>query len=153
IDLSRFLFGDVAEVNARQQGLDSYAVMLSFESGAVGTLALTCHRAWAVSTEKVELTGAPGHFISLEDSSVMTYYREGEIAAHHKATFFTAGADSLVETGFAGEMGEFVGAIEEDRQPESSIESSYRSMVLYEAIRDSAEAQRPVLLEDGQRRA
>jgi len=152
IDLSRYLFGEVAEVNARQRGLDSYAVLLAFESGAVGTLALTCHRDWGVSTEKVELTGAAGHFISIEDSSVMTYYRGREVAARHRATFFTAGADSLVETGFAGEMGEFIAAIEERRQPESSIESSYRSMALYEAIRDSAETQEPILLRDGQRR-
>lgn len=151
IDLSRYLFGEVAEVNVRKQELDSYAVLLQFENGAVGTLALTCHRTFRVSTEKVELTGAPGHFISLEDSSVMTYYRDDQIAAHHKATFFTAGADSLVETGFAGEMGEFIAAIAEDRQPESSIESSYRSMVLYEAIRDSAESGEPVLLKGGER--
>jgi UDP-N-acetylglucosamine 3-dehydrogenase len=151
IDLSRFLFGEVAEVNARKQELASYAVMLRYESGAVGTLALTCNRAWAVSTEKVELTGAAGHFISLEDSSVMTYYSDGQIAANHKATFFTAGADSLVETGFAGEMGEFIAAIAEDRQPRSNIESSYRSMVLYEAIRDSAVTEEPVLLEGGEK--
>ena len=152
IDLSRFLFGEVAELNARRQDQDSYAVLLTFRSGALGALALTCHRDFGVSTEKVELTGAPGHFISIEDSSVMTYYRGREIAAHHRPAFFTAGADSLAETGFAGEMGEFIAAIEEGRAPESSIESSYRSMVLYEAIRDAADTQQPVLLREGERK-
>ena len=50
------------------------------------------------------------------------------------------GADSLIETGFAGEFVEFVefvDAIRDGRQPESRIESAYQTMCHYEAIRDS----------------
>src|SRR5690349_5571451 len=41
IDLARYLLGDVAEVTARRQGDDSYAVTLAYASGAVGVLALS----------------------------------------------------------------------------------------------------------------
>jgi len=149
IDLCRFLFGEVESVVAHHlthrsavtaQTPCTYAVNLRYVSGALGVLALTDRRAWGVSTEKVELTG-DGSFITVENSIEMRYYEKGKIKEVHSPSFSTAGADSLVETGFAGEIGEFVNAIREGRQPESSIESAYQTMRLYEAIRDSNGAQ------------
>ena len=140
IDLSRFLFGEVAEVFARKVNEVAYAVNLAFRNGAVGVLALSSNRAWSVSTEKVELTGGPGQFISLENSVQLMRYDGDKIMDWHNPSFSTAGGDSLIETGFAGELVEFVSAIQEQREPESSITSSYQTMRLYEAIAHSAAA-------------
>jgi predicted dehydrogenase len=112
----------------------------------VGTLAMSCHRDWRVSTEKLEATGAQGQFLSLNNSIQMVRYAGNTIAAWHDVSFSTAGGDSLVETGFERELEEFVAAVRERRQPESSIESSYRTMLLYEAIAHSARQRRPVLV-------
>ena len=47
IDLARFLLGEVAEISARRQGYDTYAITLAFASGALGVLALSGRRSWA----------------------------------------------------------------------------------------------------------
>jgi predicted dehydrogenase len=148
IDLSRFLFGEVGEVYARTQNRESYAVNLLFENGAIGTLAMSCHRDWRVSTEKVELTGGPGQFISLNNSIQMVRHAGATIMDWHDPSFSTAGGDSLIETGFERELEEFVGAVREQRQPQSSIASSYRTMLLYEAIRLSAAEGRNVAINE-----
>jgi predicted dehydrogenase len=148
IDLSRFLFGEVGEVFARTQNQTSYAVNLQFVNGAVGVLALSCHRDWRVSTEKVELTGGAGQFISLNNSIQMVRYAGNTIMDWHDPSFSTAGGDSLIETGFERELEEFVMAIQQQREPESSIVSSYRTMLLYEAIQRSAAEGRSVTMDE-----
>lgn len=148
IDLSRYLFGDVREVYARTQNHVSYAVNLEFENDAIGVLAMSCHRDWRVSTEKVELTGGPGQFISLNNSIQMVRHSAATIMDWHDPSFSTAGGDSLIETGFERELEEFVNAIQAGRQPESSIASSYRTMLLYEAIKQSIRDGRSVSVTD-----
>jgi predicted dehydrogenase len=123
-------------------------VNLKFRNGAIGTLAMSCHRDWKVSTEKVELTGGPGQFISLHNSITMVRHNGAAIADWHDVSFSTAGGDSLVETGFEPELEEFVNAIREGRTPESSIASSSRTMALYEAIATSAAEGRAVRVEE-----
>jgi predicted dehydrogenase len=140
LDLTRFLFGEVAEVFAWQRELTAYAASLRFASGAVGTLAMTSHRDYAVSTEKVELTGGQGRMLSLTNSVELTYWRDREIRAWHSPSFSTAGGDSLVETGFQPELAAFVAACRGGPEPPSTIASSYRTMLLYEATKESAEA-------------
>src|SRR5690606_33014474 len=83
IDLCRFLFGEVSEVFARTQNHTSYAVSLAFANGANGVLALSCHRDWRVSTEKVEITGGPGQFISLNNSIQMVRHAGATIVDWH----------------------------------------------------------------------
>jgi predicted dehydrogenase len=144
VDLSRFLFGEVAEVTARRRGETAYAVTLLFRNGALGTLSMTSHRAWDVSCEKVEATGGPGQFLTCANSVEMVHYAgtpQGsgtQIRAWHSPSFSTAGADSLRETGFLGELEEFVACVRDGREPESSIASSAETMRLYEAIAQAA---------------
>ena len=153
IDLSRYLFGEVAEVSARARGEATYAVTLAFRNGALGTLSMSTHRAWDVSCEKVEITGGPGQFITCSNSVEMLHYstaspREAtQIRAWHSPSFSTAGADSLRETGFLGELEEFVACVRERREPESSIGSAAETMRLYEAIRQAALTGTTVALE------
>ena len=138
IDLARFLYGEVAEVFAWERQRTAYAVCLRFASGALGTLALTSHRDYAVSTEKVELTGGQGRMLTLANSVELTYWQDKEIRAWHSPSFSTAGGDSLVETGFRGELAAFVAACRGGPEPPSVIASGYRTMQLYEAIAASA---------------
>jgi predicted dehydrogenase len=147
LDISRYLFGDVAEVYARTKDETSYAVNLLFHNGALGVLALSANRDWAVSTEKVELTGGPGQFMSLSNSVQLLRYSGSNIVNWHSPSFSTARGDSLIETGFQPELAEFVAAIRENREPESSITSSYRTMCLYEAIVQSVREGQSVAVE------
>lgn len=138
IDLSRYLFGEVSTVYASSPEPSTYAVTLDFANGAVGTLALSAHRDWGVSTEQVEVTGGAGQFASVRNSITMVRHSGRDIVDWHDPSFSTAGGDSMIETGFAGELAEFVSAVREQRQPESSIASSSRTMRLYQAIAESA---------------
>ncbi|HVX43230.1 MAG TPA: Gfo/Idh/MocA family oxidoreductase [Mycobacteriales bacterium] len=147
IDLSRYLFGEVAEVAARERNLSTYAVSLRFANGALGVLALSSHRDWAVPTEKVELTGGPGQFISIDNSVEMVRYDGARIADHHRPSFSTARGDSLAETGFAIELQEFVDAVRSGTEPESAIRSSYETMRLHDAIVVAARTGRSVELD------
>lgn len=147
IDLSRYLFGDVAEVTARERNSSSYAVNLLFQNGALGVLALSSHRDWAVPTEKVELTGGPGQFISVDNSIELVRYDGARIADHHHPSFSTARGDSLAETGFANELHEFVEAVRTGIEPESTIHSSYQTMRLHDAIVAAARTGENVVLD------
>ena len=146
IDLARYLLGDVSEVSARRRDRDTYAVTLVHTSGALAVLALSGRRSWAVSTEKVELTGGPGQFLTIENSSELIRFSDDHVVARHRPVFSTMAGDSLVETGFQPELEEFVSAVQTGRQPESSIASSYETMRLYEAIADAAESERTIPL-------
>ncbi len=147
LDLSRYLFEDVAEVYARTQGETTYAVNLLFRNGALGVIALSAQRDWNVSTEKVELTGGPGEFLSVANSVSLVRYSGSSIVDWHDPTFSTARGDSLVETGFKPELMEFVTCVLEGREPESSIASSYGTMCLYEAIVRSVQEKRSIAVE------
>jgi predicted dehydrogenase len=134
LDLSRYLAGEVAEVYATTTDHLNYAVNLRFESGAIGVIALSSNRDWGVSTEKVEVTGGPGQFLSVENSITMVRHAGRAIVDWHDPSFSTSGGDSMIETGFLGELQEFCRAVEENATPRSSIAESMGTIKLYEMI-------------------
>ncbi|MER9533828.1 Gfo/Idh/MocA family oxidoreductase [Mesorhizobium sp. M0309] len=140
LDLSRYLAGEVASVYAITTDHLNYAVNLRFEGGAIGTVALSSNRDWTVSTEKVEITGGPGQFISVENSISMVRHSGAIIADWHSPNHSISVGDSMVETGFAGELEEFCNAINEKRTPRSSISESMGTLKLYEMIMASTKS-------------
>ncbi len=140
IDLVGYLFGDVERVFCFAKGRDAYAVSLEFACGAVGSLNLNCGRSFNVPTEEVEITARGGNFMTVHNSSSWRI-TEGEkpVEWREPPTFISAG-DSGNETGHLAELVDFVAAIKEGRTTRSNIHESYKSMVLYEAIRDSADS-------------
>jgi myo-inositol 2-dehydrogenase / D-chiro-inositol 1-dehydrogenase len=143
VDLARFLYGEVDEVYARRLGESAYAVCLSFASGAVGTLSLSSHHT-ARLTERVQLTGKVGEVLTIEDGRKLLRYRNEAIADWHDTAH--AISDSFEETGYRGELAEFVNAVKEGRDPASSVRSAHQSMRLYEAIVLSGRERRAVSL-------
>jgi predicted dehydrogenase len=147
IDLIGYLFGDVEQAFAFSRGADAYAVGLKFACGAVGSMNLTCGRSFGVPTEEVEITVRGGNFMTVHNSSVWRI-TEGQkpVEWREPPTFISAG-DSGRETGHLAELEDFFAAVREGRTTRSNILESYKSMVLYEAIRDSAAEGRPVAVE------
>lgn len=144
IDLVGYLFGDVAQAFAFSKGPDAYAVSLLFVNGAVGSLNLTDGRSFQIPTEEVEITVRGGNFMSIHNSSSWRIARDGKTAEWREPPTFTSAGDSGNETGHLAELADFVAAVCEGRRTRSSIDQSYKSMVLYEAIRASAETGRAV---------
>jgi predicted dehydrogenase len=138
IDLVGYLFGDARAVFAFACGPNAYAVSIRFANGAVGSLSLTDGRSFNVPTEEVEITVRGGNFMTIHNSSCWRI-TEGEKPCEWREppTFVSAG-DSGYETGHLAEIEEFVAAIQEQRTTRSHIAESYKSMVLHDAIRESA---------------
>jgi len=66
-------------------------------------------------------------------------YKGDQPFAQHYPNFTQSGMGH-VEQGFVGELQEFAAAIRENREPESSIETSAHSMAIYDACERSAES-------------
>lgn len=144
IDLTGFLFGDVSSVFAFAKGGDAYAVSLRFATGAVGSLNLNCGRSFAVPTEEVEITVKGGNFMSIHNSSSWKITENEEPREWREPSTFTSAGDSGDDTGHRAEIADFADAIRNGRSTRSNIYESYKSMVLYEAIAESARAAAPV---------
>lgn len=145
IDLARYMFGEVDEVYARAQEDKTYAIMLAFSNGALGTLGISANRGIEI-VEDVSIIGSFGNYITINRTGRMVRYRGSDVVEYHEVPL--AFQNSLADVGYEGELAEFFSAVRERREPESSIASSYQTMRLYEAILHSIEERRPVQLSE-----
>ncbi|HIQ05006.1 MAG TPA: Gfo/Idh/MocA family oxidoreductase, partial [Anaerolineae bacterium] len=78
LDLLRFLMGEVIDVSYRKYERDnthiSYAILLTFASGAIGTLFISDQHLWTRANERVEITG-DGQFIVADNLVHLSHYR------------------------------------------------------------------------------
>ena len=140
IDLAGFLFGDVAEVFAFNKGKDAYAVSVRFANGAVGSFNFADGRSFQIPTEEVEITARGGNFMTVHNSSVWKITENEKCTEWREPPTFTSSGDSGNDTGHLAEIVDFFSALKEGRKTSrSSIYDSYKTMVVYEAIAQSAE--------------
>lgn len=140
IDLVGYLFGDVERVFCFRKNLDAYAVSLKFRNGAVGTLNLNDERSFRVPTEEVEISMAGGNFVTIHNSSCWRISQNGKPVEWREPPTFVSAGDSGNDTGHFAEVIDFFQAIKEKRTTRSNIYESYKSFVLYEAIKESSES-------------
>jgi predicted dehydrogenase len=141
IDLACFLFGDVRDVFCFSKGVNAYSVSLRFVNGAVGSMNLNDGRSFSVPTEEVEITVKGGNFISIHNSSSWKITENGNPCEWREPPTFVSSGDSGNETGHLSEIADFFNAIQEGHTTRSNIYESYKTMVLYEAIKESAESE------------
>ena len=139
IDLVGFPFGDVGKVFCFAKGEDAYAVSLQFADGAVGSLNLNCGRSFFVPTEEVEITVKGGNFMSIHNSSSWRITEQEKPVEWREPPTFTSSGESGGDTGHFSEIVAFLEAVRSGGTTRSNIYESYKSMVLYEAIKKSAE--------------
>jgi len=138
IDLVRFLFGEVSEVYAISLKEHSFSISLRFVDGALGNLSLTDGRSWSIPTEEVEITGGDGSFMTIHNSSSYKIYERGQPTEFYESCLSTSVGDSGIESGHLVELGSFFRALGGLERPVSTIDESYKTMVLYEAILKSS---------------
>ena len=138
IDLAPFLFGDVAEVFAFSKGRDAYAVSLKFCNGAVGSLNLNDGRSFSVPTEEVEISVRGANWMTIHNSSIWKISEQGQPTEWREPPTFTSGGDSGNDTGHLAEIVAFFEAIQNGAAVRSPIYEGYKSLLLYEAIEQSA---------------
>ena len=89
--------------------------------------------------EEVEITVKGGNFMSIHNSSCWRITENETPVEWREPPTFTSAGDSGNDTGHMAELVDFIAAIGEGRTTRSNIYESYKSMVLYEAIKTSAE--------------
>jgi len=149
IDAVRFFMGEVTELvtyASGAEGKESYAVALRFADGSVGTLNLSARGTPARAHELLKVTGAR-NTVLVENVVDLAVYRHQGPTQIGWPSYVGSGNWTEVTTGFAGELQDFERVLRDGAVPCAHIESSYRSMVLYEAIRDSQGQPRQVTFE------
>lgn len=145
VDLLAWLGGDAEEVAAHTRSGHAYTATIRFASGFLGSFCLTDGRSFGVPSEELEITCRGGHWMTVHNSSVWKVARGGQVVEFREPPTFTSAGDDGRDTGHLAELEAFVAALKSGAtSTRSSIAESYRSMVLLEAIRTSAEQGRPV---------
>lgn len=144
IDLAHYLFGDAESVFAFSKGLDAYAVAVKFRNGAVGSFHFNDGRTYSLPTEEVELTVRGGNFMTIHNSSQWRVTEGGKAVEWREPPTFISAGDSGHDTGHLSEVEDFFAALSEGRSTRSNIYESYKTMVLFEAIRESAQTEKTV---------
>lgn len=144
-DLSAWLWGLPTEVFAFSRGYDAYAVSMKYANGSVATVNLVDDRDFRLPTEEIELTLKGGNFMTIHNSSCWRITRDRQPCEWREPPTFTSSGDSGRDTGHLAELEDFVQAVKEGRTTSrSSIQSSYGTMVLLEAVQQAADSGQPV---------
>ncbi len=116
IDLLRFLMGEVVEIGhqkyAREGTHLSYAILMRFASGAVGTLFLSDQHHWTRANEQITITG-DGQFATAENLLRLEHYLPDGAVQVWEPGFSIPNDEnnSLFLGGYAGELQTFAEAV------------------------------------------
>lgn len=147
IDLILFLFGDVEKVFCFARGRNAYAVNMTFANGAIGTMNLNDVCSFTVPTEEVEIAVHGGNFMRVHNGSDYKIVESGECVEWREPPIFMSSGDTGHDTGLLPEIADFFAAVKEGRSTRSNIFESCKSMLLYEAILDSAQKESIVTID------
>jgi len=139
LDLVTYLLGDVANVSFKKYQLDSlnssYAIILQFVSGAVGTICISDQQSWMRANERVEITGQ-GSWITAENLIRYFYF-----SPTNKVEFWEPGFSipndenqSLFLCGYVNEVRYFAESIISGKVPEPGLEQIYKTVSIIKQI-------------------
>jgi len=139
VDLLRFLMGDVVDVCHRKCERDdthiSYGIVLTFASGAVGTLFVSDEYIWTRAIERVEITGR-GQFAVADNLVHLAHYLpDGQICAWEPG--FSIPNDenlSYFIAGYAGELQAFAEAVQHGGPVSPSIADACAALEIIKRI-------------------
>ncbi|WP_084731401.1 Gfo/Idh/MocA family protein [Microvirga vignae] len=155
LDLMRFFGGPVEWVCATrtEAGPDrfGFAVMLGYESGATGLLEISNFESRGVPNERIQITGADGTSVTVENVSRVTYTRDAEPMVPGRAfstererlvwepnmTNISAENSSLVHMGYVGEMRNLSRALLGNQPISPSIDDGIAAIALAYGVVES----------------
>jgi myo-inositol 2-dehydrogenase/D-chiro-inositol 1-dehydrogenase len=139
IDLLRYLMGEIKDVSHRKCEHEatyvSYAIALSFASGAVGTLFISDEYLWTRSGERVEVTGR-GQFAIAENLVHLSHYRpDGQISVWEPG-FSIPNDENLTYfiVGYAGELQSFAEAVHTGGPVNASIADACADLAIVKML-------------------
>jgi predicted dehydrogenase len=113
----------------------AYAVVVRFESGAVGTLHLSTMQSWRSHNERVEITGEGCAAVVDNVVSFRTYALEGPGTGWEPN--FTVPSDAnqtVMVTGYARELQHFAEVVRDGAEPRATIADAQRALELIDDI-------------------
>ncbi|AQS56183.1 Gfo/Idh/MocA family protein [Novibacillus thermophilus] len=140
MDLCRYLFGEVQTVycegrqNMSDAEMDTFAIMLTFESGAVANFVTYAHAGWSFPFEAIEVYGKYST-VSTQELEKVTYSL-GLNQPSRTSDFYQLSVED--KWGYAEEDRLFIDAIVEGTKPPVTAEDGFLSIRLLEAIYESA---------------
>ena len=146
-DLLRYLLGDVVELTHQKYEREgthiSYAILMRFASGAVGTLFLSDQHRWTQPNERIEITGS-GQFVMADNLLHLTHYRSDDAVETWTPGLSIPNDEnhSLFLGGFAGEIRAFARAVSEGTAVEANIADACAALKLMQAIEPSEDYQK-----------
>jgi myo-inositol 2-dehydrogenase/D-chiro-inositol 1-dehydrogenase len=155
LDLMRFFGGPIEWVSAvKTQASDErfgFAILLGYESGAAGLLEISNYESRGVPNERLQITGANGASVTVENVSRVTYTRDAEAMVPGRAfspqrerlvwepnmTNISEENASLVHMGYVGEMRSLAAALSAGLPAAPSIEDGIAALALAHAVVES----------------
>ena len=171
IDLLQWLMGPVVEVTAHTGLLahqkieveDTAVAILKFESGALGTIVATT-AAYPGLTARITLNGDRGSAV-IDDDELVYFHAAGgqeestgggenqaeKVLERYGGTRSGPGAGSdpgNLSTAHRDQIGDFVEAVREDREPSVTVEDGRKPLAIIAGIYESARTGGPVRIEE-----
>lgn len=140
MDMCRYLFGEVQTVycearqNISKAELDTFAIMMTFESGTIVNFVTYAHAGWSFPFESLEVYGKYCTVATQELEKVM--YAPGLQQPSQIIDFHQLSMEE--KWGYAEEDRLFIDAIIKGTKPPVTAEDGFRSIQLLEAIYESA---------------
>lgn len=154
LDLVRFFFGEVDSLLANSfcgSWGESYSISLKFKNGAIGNMMFSDQQSWLYHNERIEITGS-GNFIEIDNVTKLTYFNQGrDVLGVPVSTLFgekrgkvvwepnpaclTIENSHLYQSGIIGELRHFCDCVLSRRNPQTSIEDAYHTMLLVQELK------------------
>ena len=137
-DMMRFLFGEVATVQARgsrheYQEIDDFSALFTFQSGMHATLASSADASWLFPFERVEVFCHHATIVSREMESLV--YSDGLDGKHVEHSMHQLAKEE--KWGYTQENRAFIDSIVEGKPPAISAVDGFKSVEIVEAIYES----------------
>jgi predicted dehydrogenase len=140
IDIVRAFAGDVKEVNARMYRLApnraSIAMLLTFQSGAVGTLNWGSEGGWGRFCERVEVVGSNNEAVIVENVRHLTHYKEDLSTEWGPNWFPITYNQTPVIDGYVDNLREFMNCVLERRPVSPDIEDEVKALRVIHTVAD-----------------
>ena len=155
LDLMSFFGGPIDWISAvKTQASDErfgFAILLGYASGAGGLLEISNYESRGVPNERVQITGANGASVTVENVSRVTYTRDAEPMAPNRVfspererliwepnmTNISSENASLVHMGYVGEMRNLAAGLVGGHQVSPSIADGISALALAHAVVES----------------
>lgn len=140
MDLCRYLFGEVQTVycegrqNISDSEMDTFAIMLTFASGAIANFVTYAHAGWSFPFEAIEVYGRYATVSTQELEKVM--YSPALNEAAQTSDFYQIPVED--KWGYREEDRLFIDAIIHGTKPPVTADDGYLSIRLLEAVYESA---------------